>query len=112
MKISEASITILDFWFILGLSHITLGVPRIKEIINASKNISTPIITAHLVNNTDPEHARVVKGRIEKTVLGEVSRYIEEAYDCDQCYLKILLDINRIKLLKVLFYSTFVAIYH
>lgn len=25
--------------------NITLGVPRIKEIINAAKNISTPIIT-------------------------------------------------------------------
>lgn len=53
------------------------------------------------MNNTDPEQARVVKGRIEKTVLGEVSRYIEEVYDHDSCYLKILLDINRIKLLKV-----------
>lgn len=28
--------------------NITLGVPRIKEIINAAKNISTPIITANL----------------------------------------------------------------
>lgn len=28
--------------------NITLGVPRIKEIINAAKNISTPIITASL----------------------------------------------------------------
>ena len=28
--------------------NITLGVPRIKEIINASKKISTPIITASL----------------------------------------------------------------
>jgi len=25
--------------------NVTLGVPRIKEIINAAKNISTPIIT-------------------------------------------------------------------
>lgn len=28
--------------------NITLGVPRIKEIINAAKSISTPIITASL----------------------------------------------------------------
>ncbi len=28
--------------------NITLGVPRIKEIINAAKNISTPIITVRL----------------------------------------------------------------
>jgi len=45
---------------------------RIKEIINASKNISTPIITAHLEVDDDAEFARRVKGRIEKTTLGEV----------------------------------------
>ena len=32
--------------------NITLGVPRIKEIINASKKISTPIITVFLENDT------------------------------------------------------------
>lgn len=53
--------------------NITLGVPRIKEIINASRRISTPIMTVKLNNNSDPEFARVVKGRIEKTTLGEVS---------------------------------------
>ncbi|XP_064391551.1 DNA-directed RNA polymerase III subunit RPC1-like isoform X2 [Halichondria panicea] len=81
--------------------NITLGVPRIKEIINASKAISTPIITALLVTDTDPEQARVVKGRIEKTLLGEVARYIEEVYEPDGCYVKICLDINRIQLLKL-----------
>lgn len=45
---------------------------RIREIINASKNISTPIITAYLDNDIDPEFARKVKGRIEKTTLGQV----------------------------------------
>lgn len=53
--------------------NVTLGVPRIKEIINASKNISTPIITCRLVNQTDERAARVVKGRIEKTYLEDVS---------------------------------------
>ena len=51
---------------------VTLGVPRIKEIINASKQISTPIITAKLVNESSVASARIVKGRIEKTTLGEV----------------------------------------
>ena len=46
--------------------------PRIKEIINASRSISTPIITAELDVDNDPEYARIVKGRIEKTLLGEV----------------------------------------
>merc|ERR1712106_931163 len=44
--------------------NITLGVPRIKEIINASKKISTPIVTTYLLNDTDPEFCRRVKGRI------------------------------------------------
>jgi len=30
--------------------NVTLGVPRINEIINATKFISTPIINANLVN--------------------------------------------------------------
>ena len=81
--------------------NITLGVPRIKEIINASRKISTPIITVHLDDDTDPEFARIVKGRIEKTTLGEVSEYIEEVFLPDDCFLLIKLDLERIKLLKL-----------
>jgi DNA-directed RNA polymerase III subunit RPC1 len=54
--------------------NITQGVPRIVEIINASRAISTPIITAEIENNTSMEFARKVKARIEKTTLGEVSK--------------------------------------
>ncbi|XP_012263608.2 DNA-directed RNA polymerase III subunit RPC1 [Athalia rosae] len=81
--------------------NITQGVPRIKEIINANSNISTPIITAALEDDTDPEFARRVKGRIEKTTLGEVTEYIEEVYLPDDCFLLIKLDVDRIKLLKL-----------
>lgn len=44
--------------------------PRIKEIINGVKLISTPIITAALSNEKDESLARRVKARIEKTTLG------------------------------------------
>lgn len=81
--------------------NITLGVPRIKEIINATKNISTPIISAQLEVVDDPEIARRVKGRIEKTLLGEVSEYVEEIYLPDDCFLLVKLDLDRIKLLKL-----------
>ncbi|XP_071108022.1 DNA-directed RNA polymerase III subunit RPC1-like [Haliotis cracherodii] len=81
--------------------NITLGVPRIKEIINASKTISTPIISAMLEVSDNAEFARVVKGRIEKTVLGEVSEYIEEVFLPDDCFILIKLDMDRIKLLKL-----------
>ncbi|KAL0272113.1 UNVERIFIED_CONTAM: hypothetical protein PYX00_005208 [Menopon gallinae] len=81
--------------------NITQGVPRIKEIINASKKISTPIITAYLENDTDPEFARRVKGRIEKTTLGEISEYIEEVYLPDDYFILVKLDMDRIRLLKL-----------
>lgn len=51
---------------------VTLGVPRIKEIINGAKKISTPIVTAILEHNNNAKFARVVAGRIEKTMLGQV----------------------------------------
>jgi DNA-directed RNA polymerase subunit A" len=65
--------------------NITLGVPRIVEIINASKDISTPIIKAELTRITSKNkniddiskerenYARIVKGRIEKTTIGQVN---------------------------------------
>lgn len=53
--------------------NVTLGVPRIKEIINAAKIINTPIIEAKLVSDKSETAARIVKGRIEKTYLGDVS---------------------------------------
>ena len=81
--------------------NITLGVPRIKEIINASKNISTPIITAYLQNDTDPDVARAAKGLIEKTTLSEICSLIEEVYQPDDCYILLKLDLQRCRLLKI-----------
>jgi DNA-directed RNA polymerase III subunit RPC1 len=73
--------------------NITLGVPRIKEIINATKEISTPIISAKLVNEADVISARIVKGRIEKTLLGDIASYIKEVYTPRGCYLSVKIDI-------------------
>merc|ERR1719431_1656429 len=81
--------------------NITLGVPRIKEIINASKKISTPIINTMLEEDWDPEFARMVKGRIEKTTLGEVCEYIEEVMLPDDVFILIKLHMDRIRLLKL-----------
>ncbi|OMO66258.1 hypothetical protein CCACVL1_21234 [Corchorus capsularis] len=57
--------------------NITSGVPRIREIINVAKKISTPIITAELEFVNNLIIARMVKGRVEKTVLGQVAESIE-----------------------------------
>jgi DNA-directed RNA polymerase III subunit RPC1 len=40
--------------------NITLGVPRIQEIINATKNINTPIITGKLVGPESPTFQRIM----------------------------------------------------
>jgi hypothetical protein len=46
--------------------NVTMGVPRVTEIINAVPNISTPIIEAYLDNDSDERKARIIKARIEK----------------------------------------------
>jgi DNA-directed RNA polymerase III subunit RPC1 len=79
--------------------NITQGVPRVVEIINATKAISTPIITAEIENNTSMEFARKVKARIEKTSLGEVTSFLEVVYKSDECFLLIKLDLERIRVL-------------
>jgi DNA-directed RNA polymerase III subunit RPC1 len=79
--------------------NITQGVPRIVEIINATKAISTPIITAEIEDNTSMEFARKVKARIEKTTLGEVTSFLDEVYRNDDCFLLIKLDLERIRVL-------------
>ena len=77
--------------------NVTLGVPRLKEIINASKVISTPIITAQLVQNDNSTSARIVKARIEKTTLGEIAEYIREVHSPEQSYVSIKLDLHAIQ---------------
>ena len=56
----------------LASANITMGVPRIKEIINATATIATPVITVHLEHPEKETFARIVKGRLEKTLLRDV----------------------------------------
>ncbi|GAB2216425.1 hypothetical protein Droror1_Dr00024198 [Drosera rotundifolia] len=56
--------------------NVTLGVPRIKEIINASKTITTPVIVAKLVHETDHIAAEAIANRMKKTTLAEVAKSI------------------------------------
>ncbi|CAI4229809.1 unnamed protein product [Auanema sp. JU1783] len=81
--------------------NITQGVPRIKEIINAVKLISTPIITAKITDPKNEKLARRVKARIEKTTLGEICDYIEEVYLPDSHFILIKLNAKRIRLLQL-----------
>jgi DNA-directed RNA polymerase III subunit RPC1 len=97
-SISEpgTQMTLKTFHF-SGISsmNVTLGVPRLKEIINASKLISTPIITVKLEQDDNKIAARVVKAGIEKTTLGQVSKYIKEVFASQACYVSIELDMGK-----------------
>nr|XP_053626382.1 DNA-directed RNA polymerase III subunit RPC1-like [Cherax quadricarinatus] len=102
MRSHPSLITVYDkFVKTYTLSNYFLHTYSILEIINASRSISTPIITAKLENDTDPEKARQVKGRIEKTLLGEVCEYVEEVFLPDDCFLLLKLAMDRIRLLKL-----------
>ena len=81
--------------------NVTLGVPRIKEIINAAKVISTPIITAELANPTSEYAARIVKGRIERTVLGDIASVVEESWTSLGAYIEVHIDREAIRRLQL-----------
>lgn len=81
--------------------NITLGVPRIKEIINAVKIISTPIISAKLLNSNSLVTARIAKGKLEKTLLGDIAYYVKEVFTPKGCYLSIKLDTSAIESLRL-----------
>ncbi|KAJ3826441.1 hypothetical protein F5878DRAFT_258749 [Lentinula raphanica] len=81
--------------------NVTLGVPRIKEIINAAKAISTPIISCKLVTADSEASARIVKGRLEKTLLGDVSSVLEEAWAPEYTYIGVLVDMDAIQKLQL-----------
>jgi DNA-directed RNA polymerase III subunit RPC1 len=56
--------------------NVTLGVPRLKEVINATQNITTPIITAHLDTPTR-EAANLLKSEVESSSLENICSSIE-----------------------------------
>lgn len=80
----------------LGGMHVTEGVPRIKEIINAARDINTPIITCELENKISEQSAQIVKGRIEKTYLRDIAFYIEDVWSSERGYICLRIDFDRI----------------
>jgi len=82
--------------------NVTLGVPRIKEIINASRTISTPIITCALADPYSEVAARIVKGRIERTTLGDICLYFKEVYEPSAgLFVSVKLDLDIIRKLQL-----------
>lgn len=80
---------------------LTQGVPRIKEIINASKEISTPVITCHLAIPDKVHAARIAKGRIEKTFLRDIIHYVRESWTDREGYITVKLNWDTIENLQL-----------
>jgi DNA-directed RNA polymerase III subunit RPC1 len=97
---TQMTLKTFHFAGVAGMS-ITQGVPRIKEIINAAKKISTPVITCVLQSKSDLKAARYVKGLIERTYLRDIAQYIVEMWRADTAYLKIRIDMDRVEKLKL-----------
>jgi DNA-directed RNA polymerase III subunit RPC1 len=97
---TQMTLKTFHFAGVAGMS-ITQGVPRIKEIINASKEISTPVITCELLNNTDVRAARLVKGRIEKTYLRDIIFWLDDGFSSDKGYIAMKVDFSTIAKLQL-----------
>jgi DNA-directed RNA polymerase II subunit RPB1 len=65
--------------------NVTLGVPRLKEIINVAKNLKTPRLEIFLAPEyrTSMEMAKKIHSSIEHTTLGKLASSTEICYDPD-----------------------------
>ena len=85
----------LNTFHLAGVSaaNVTLGVPRLKEIINVAKNLKTPSMMIHLKEKTDnegkrrleytPDEILSLKGKMEYTSLLNIVSLSEIYYDPD-----------------------------
>lgn len=77
----------LNTFHFAGVSskNVTLGVPRLKEIINVAKKIKTPSLTVYLRAERahDSDFAKEVLSQMEYTTLGHVVEASEIYYDPD-----------------------------
>ncbi|KAI1089999.1 beta and beta-prime subunits of DNA dependent RNA-polymerase [Rostrohypoxylon terebratum] len=85
---TQMTLKTFHFAGVAGMS-ITQGVPRIKEIINASKLISTPVISCPLVNKEDIKAAHIVRARIEKTHIQDILRYMDDEWMADRAFITL-----------------------
>ena len=69
----------------VSAKNVTLGVPRLKEIINVAKHPKTPGLTVYLQEEVsgDKNVAELVVSMLEFTVLGDIVRKTEIYYDPD-----------------------------
>lgn len=76
----------LNTFHFAGVSskNVTLGVPRLKEILNMAKNIKTPTMSVYLNNKlATQEQAKKLRSMVEYTNLRSVTAVTEIYYDPD-----------------------------
>jgi len=83
----------------VSAKNVTLGVPRLKEIINVSKSVKTPSLTIFLKEDVsgDSEIAKTVHSMIEYTVLGDIVKLTEIYFDPDPRSTVVPMDVEWIK---------------
>eukprot|EP00816_Leptocylindrus_hargravesii_P004270 CAMPEP_0196809198 /NCGR_PEP_ID=MMETSP1362-20130617/9154_1 /TAXON_ID=163516 /ORGANISM="Leptocylindrus danicus, Strain CCMP1856" /LENGTH=1770 /DNA_ID=CAMNT_0042183805 /DNA_START=2209 /DNA_END=7521 /DNA_ORIENTATION=+ len=69
----------------VSAKNVTLGVPRLKEIINVAKTVKTPSLTVYLQQHVsgDSDVAKLVHSLLEYTVLEDIVIMTEIYYDPD-----------------------------
>jgi len=69
----------------VSAKNVTLGVPRLREIINVAKTVKTPSLTVHLNPDVsrDSDLAKAVLNKLEYTTLRNVTEKTEIYYDPD-----------------------------
>ena len=77
--------------------NLTQGVPRIKEIINASRKISTPLIRCVLESPYEEVAARFAKALIQQTYLKDIVIYIEDVWSIEDYYLNMRVDWQQVE---------------
>ncbi|EGS19223.1 uncharacterized protein CTHT_0058480 [Thermochaetoides thermophila DSM 1495] len=76
----------LNTFHFAGVSskNVTLGVPRLKEILNVAKDIKTPSMVVYLdAENATQEDAKKMRNKVEHTSLRSVTAVTEIYYDPD-----------------------------
>lgn len=69
----------------ISAKNVTLGVPRLKEIINVATTMKTPSLTIYLNKNVqkDQEKMREVQTKIEHLTLAQVIKRSQIYFDPD-----------------------------
>lgn len=68
----------------IAAKNVTLGVPRLREILNVAVNIKTPSMTIYQADRNAKDHeAKALRSRIEHTSLRNLAETVELYYDPD-----------------------------